>query len=273
MTDAFSKLNIERRRQCKKSQQQQLHNEENTTSRRTGRKRTITDYSKLLNYDDESETERTLPKSPVKHKHPTNLLQKPSRNRQKIECIQRKNNNKKSKPANKQCQLSTSSNTGTPPTNMFDSIFPDAQPKSSTTPELGSQPAEHEEVAAKTTGDTNILPDTILATPSTSSAQPMETLMVPAISEEMRTAIDALLSLGADLQLGLEAEQTDNEILQPIAPGSILPDTTPPVSAINTDNNQKTDDQGDLDEEENHNETNTNGADKKPESKKGKLIV
>ena len=45
------------------------------------------------------------------------------------------------------------------------------------------------------------------------------------------------------------------------------------MSAISTDNNQIIDDQGNLDEEENHNKTNTNGAAKKPESRRGKLIV
>ena len=49
-------------------------------TRRTGRKRTVTDYKKLTDYDEDDEFT-----SPVKHKKPTNLLRKPSRNRQKIE--------------------------------------------------------------------------------------------------------------------------------------------------------------------------------------------
>ena len=59
--------------------------EENSQMRRTGRKRTVTDYSKLLNYDEDDEPDSNLPPSPVKRKQPTNLLRKPSRNRQKIE--------------------------------------------------------------------------------------------------------------------------------------------------------------------------------------------
>ena len=38
----------------------------NVTMRLTGRKCTIPDYSKLLNYDDELDIDRSLPPSPVK---------------------------------------------------------------------------------------------------------------------------------------------------------------------------------------------------------------
>ena len=49
-------------------------------TRRTGRKRTVTDYKKLADYTEEDKIT-----APVKRKKPTNLLRKPSRNRQKIE--------------------------------------------------------------------------------------------------------------------------------------------------------------------------------------------
>ena len=49
-------------------------------TRHTGRKHMVTDYKKLADYDEDDEFT-----SPVKCKKPTNLLRKPSRNRQKIE--------------------------------------------------------------------------------------------------------------------------------------------------------------------------------------------
>ena len=59
---------------------------QNTSNiRRTGRKRTVTDYSKLFNYEDNDDLGSNLPPSLAKRKRPTNLLRKPSRNRQKIE--------------------------------------------------------------------------------------------------------------------------------------------------------------------------------------------
>ena len=58
--------------------------EGNTPTRCTGRKCTIPDYSKVLNYDDDLEMDNTLPPYLVKWKWPTNLLRKPSRNRQKM---------------------------------------------------------------------------------------------------------------------------------------------------------------------------------------------
>ena len=48
---------------------------QNTTNIRcTGRKRTVTDYSKLINYDDNEDLDSNLPPSSVKRKRPTNLL-------------------------------------------------------------------------------------------------------------------------------------------------------------------------------------------------------
>ena len=45
-----------------------------TNIRRTGRKQTVTDYSKLINYDVNDDLDRNLPPSLVKRKHLTNLL-------------------------------------------------------------------------------------------------------------------------------------------------------------------------------------------------------
>ena len=69
---------------------------QNTTNiRRSGRKRTVTDYSKLINYDDNEDLDINLPPSPVKQKCPTNLLRKPYRNRQKIERNRKKEQKQK----------------------------------------------------------------------------------------------------------------------------------------------------------------------------------
>ena len=83
--------------------------------------------------------------------------------------------------------------------------------------------------------------------------------MVPATSEETRTAIDVLLSLGSDLQLGLDVEQMDNEILQPLAPGSVLHDPTPMVSEINSDDTEILDEQAALEEDDNMDEATKYG--------------
>ena len=121
---------------------------------------------------------------------------------------------------------------------MSDSVSPDAQPKNSVIPETVSHQEDQDEVVTAFTDIINVQPSTSRGTSLTLPAQPNETLMVPATSEETRTTIDALLSLGSDLQMGLDVEQMDNEILQPIAPGNILPDPTPMVSEINSDDTE-----------------------------------
>ena len=62
--------------------------------------------------------------------------------------------------------------------------------------------------------------------------------MVPATSEETKTAIDALLSLGSDLQLGPNTERTENEILQPIAPDNMLRVLDPSVTDTQSDDTE-----------------------------------
>ena len=75
------------------------------------------------------------------------------------------------------------------------------------------------------------------------------------------------------MQFGLDVEQTDNEILQSIAPGSILPDPTPMVSEINSDDNEILGEQAALDEEDNHEEPTKREADNKTEKWKGQLVI
>ena len=106
----------------------------------------------------------------------------------------------------------------------------------------------------QTIDTTNAQPSTSDGTPSVDPIQHNETIMVPAMSEETRTAIDALLSLGSDLRLGLDEERTDNEILQPIAPNNVLPDPTSMISEINSDDTEVLDKQSVHEEETNNNE-------------------
>ena len=94
------------------SQQEQL------TTRCTGRKCTVTDYKKLADYTEEDEVT-----APVKQKKPTNLLHKPSRNRQKIERTRQKNKKNKAASEMSNSKAPASGNIGTfPPLTISDSI-------------------------------------------------------------------------------------------------------------------------------------------------------
>ena len=72
----------------------------------------------------------------------------------------------------------------------------------------------------------------------TSSSTKEDMVLVLATKEETEIAIDALLMLGCDLNFGIDAEPDDNDLLQPIAPGDILPDPTPTVSEMNSDDTE-----------------------------------
>ena len=69
------------------------------------------------------------------------------------------------------------------------------------------------------------------------------TILVPALEEETAIAIDALLSLGQDLNIGVETDPDENDLLQPIALGAILPDPAPMVAEINSDDTEILDQQ------------------------------
>ena len=102
------------------------------TTRRTGRKHMVTDYKKLADYAEDDEFV-----SPVKHKKPTNLLHKPSRNRQKLERTHRKNKRNKAASVITDSQSSASGHIGSsPPSTISDTMSPKAQhiklPSSST---------------------------------------------------------------------------------------------------------------------------------------------
>ena len=78
---------------------------------------------------------------------------------------------------------------------------------------------------------------------STSTCTAKSTVLIPASKEETDIAIDALLSLGRDLNFGINTETDDNDILQPIAPGNVLPDPAPMISEINSDDTEILDQQ------------------------------
>ena len=100
-----------------------------------------------------------------------------------------------------------------------------------------------------------------------------DTVLVPATKEETRITIDALLSLGNDLNFGLEADPTDYNLLQPIAPKSTLPDPTPMVSEINSDDTEILDEHVAADENNTPIVPTTKGTDVKQEKRKGQLVI
>ena len=194
-----------------------------TNIRHTGRKRTVTDYSKLINYDDNDDLDRNLPPSPVKRKCPTNLLRKPSRNRQKIERNRKKNKNKKRITVHKSVtdnRSPTSSAIGTLSPTVSDSLSPEAQPTISITTPMPSKQTENEDLRLKANAVASTSKEKSTPTPSEQN----KTITVAATSEETMTVIDALLSLGNDLSYGLDMEPTDNDLVQPIAPLNTVPD-------------------------------------------------
>ena len=197
---------------------------QNTTNiRRSGRKLTVTDYSKLINYDDNVGLDINLPPSPVKRKRPTNLLRKPSRNRQKIEQNRKKNKNNKGLTVNQTVtnnRSPTSSAVGTSSSTWSDSLSPEAQPTTLITTPLPIEQTEKEDQHLKAKAVASTSKEKSTPIPSERN----KTITVAATREETRIAIDALLSLGNDLSHGLDMEPTDNDLLQPIAPVNTVPD-------------------------------------------------
>ena len=77
------------------------------------------------------------------------------------------------------------------------------------------------------------------------------------------------------MQFGLDTEQTENEILQPIAPDNMLPDPNPLVSEIQSDEIEILGDQEQnvLEEEDKCDEASEQPLGTKVEQRKGKLVV
>ena len=119
------------------------------------------------------------------------------------------------------------------------------------------------------TPPTQNVEDNIKSVPTTNQ----NTILVPASEEETAIAIDALLSLGQDLNIGVETDLDENDLLQPIAPGAILPDPAPMVAEINSDDTEILDQEPISENEQNQAEVKPKPEDPKPTQRKGKLVV
>ena len=243
-----------------------------TNIRRSGRKLTVTDYSKIINYDDNEGLDINLPPSPVKRKRPTNLLRKPSRNRQRIERNRKRNKNKKGLTVDKNItdnRSPTSSAMGTSSSTVSDRLSPEAQP---TTPITTPMPIEH-------TGkeDQHLKAGAVARTskekPTPIPSEQNKTIMVAATREETRIAIDALLSLDNDLSYGPDMEPTDNDLLQPIAPVNTVPDPPQMVPDTQSDDTEILDDHAAPDNGNDRGEPITDKTERKKGKGKGQLVV
>ena len=154
---------------------------------------------------------------------------------------------------------------------MSDSISPNAQPIEppatvSTKKKRKNKTSELRDLANQA--------DTSKGTSSDKQPDQQDIILVPATKDETKIAIDALLSLGNDLNFGTEMIPTNNDLLQLIAPGNTLPDPTPMVSEINSDDTEI------LDEHVAQDEDNmpvvpatTKETDDKQEKRKGQLVI
>ena len=246
---------------------------QNTSNiRRTGRKRTVTDYSKLFNYEDNDDLGSNLPPSPVKQKHPTNLLRKPSRNRQKIERDRKKNKKKKGLTVNKRVtdnKSPTSSAVGTSSPTVSDSLSPEAQPTTPITTPMPIKQTGYEDQRLKS----NAVASTSKEKSTPTSSEQNKTLTVAATREETMIAIDALLSLGNDLSCGLDMEPTDNELLQPIAPVNTVPDPPRMVAETHSDDTEILEDPSATKNDNDQGEQIRDKMERKKGKGKGQLVV
>ena len=131
-----------------------------------------------------------------------------------------------------------SSPIGTSPP-VSDSMSPNAQPiKPPTTVSTKTEKQKKWKNKTSELRDIANQTDTSKDTSSDKQSDQQDTVLVPATKDETKIAIDALLSQGNDLSFGTEMDRTDNDLLQPIAPRNTLPDPTPMVSEINSDDTE-----------------------------------
>ena len=246
---------------------------QNTSNiRRTGRKRTVTDYSKLFTYENNDDLGSNLPPSPVKRKRPTNLLRKPSRNRQKIERDRKKNKKKKGLTVNKKFtdnKSPTSSAVGKSSPTVSDSLSPEAQPTTPITTPMSIEQTGYEDQRLQSDAAASTSKEK--STPT--SSEQNKTLTVAATKEEMMIAIDALLSLGNDLSCGLDMEPTENELLQPIAPVNTVPDPPQMVAETHSDDTEILEDPSATKNDNDQGEQITDKMERKKVKGKGQLVV
>ena len=135
-------------------------------------------------------------------------------------------------------QSPISSPIGTSPP-VSDSMSPNAQPiEPPTTVSTKQKNKRNKKNKTSELRDIANQTDTSKDTSSDKQSDQKDTVLVPATKEETKIIIDALLSLGNDLSFGTEMDPTDNDLLQPIAPRNTLPDPTPMVSKINSDDTE-----------------------------------
>ena len=115
--------------------------------------------------------------------------------------------------------------------------------------------------------------DTSKNTSSDKQSDQQDTVLVPATKDETNIAIDALLSLGNDLNFGTEMDPTDNDLLQPIAPRNTLPDPSPMVAKVNSDDTEILDEIGAPYTDNTPVVPNTKDIGDKQGKRKGKLVV
>ena len=122
---------------------------------------------------------------------------------------------------------------------VSDSISPNAQPI--IPPTTVTTKTEKQKKRKNKTSELRDLANQAGTSKGTSSDKKLDqqdTVLVHATKDETEITIDALLSLGNDLNFGTEVIPTDNDLLQPIAPGNTLLDPTPMVSKINSDDTE-----------------------------------
>ena len=170
-------------------------------------------------------------------------------------------------------QSSISSPIGMSPP-MSDSISPNAQPIE--LPTTASTKTEKQKKWKNKTSELRDLAnqaDTSKGTSSDKQPDQQDTVLVPATKDETKMTIDALLSLGNDLNFGTEMIPTDNDLLQLIAPGNTLPDPTPMVSKINSDDTEILDETVAPQMDNTPVVPNTKETGDKQGKRKGKLVV
>ena len=170
-------------------------------------------------------------------------------------------------------QSSISSLIGTSPP-VSDSMSPNAQPiKPPTTVSTKTEKQKKRKNKTSELRDIANQTDTSKDTSSDKQSDLQDTVLVPATKEETKIAIDALLSLGNDLSFGTEMDLTNNDLLQPIAPRNTLPDPTPMVSEINSDDTEILDETVAPDIDNTPVVPSTKETDDKQGKRKGQLVV
>ena len=135
-------------------------------------------------------------------------------------------------------QLSIGSPIGTSPS-VSDSMSPKAQPiESPITVLTKTEKQRKRRNRTSEIKESTNLTETRKNTPLDKQLDQQDTVLVLATNDETKIAIDALLSLGNDLNFGAQMDPTNNELLQPIAPRNTLPDPSTMVTKADSDDTE-----------------------------------